>query len=525
LTIARKRDNLQALNLKTKPMLRYWCLFFIVLSSLNAGAQANKIDSFQQLLKTARQDSHHVTWLWKLAEQYQFFKPDTTLKLAQQALFLARKINYTEGESRSLAIMATGQYLLGNYAAALNNYTQKLQIEEKRSSVRNYASALNNIGLMYILLNEYNNALGYLRKADSTLATADEAVKKELRNSVLVNTGEAFYRLKQMDAAAACFSSVWQTAINNADAFYQGTALLGLANVQAGNGRDSAAMDFYYRALPFLNNGTNNDMLCEMALGMASLFAKRQQPDSALRYAKLAYTTGKQDGFLSRELDAAAYISSFYKKQKKYDSAFLYMEQTIALQDSLKGQVKTREAMMVSSNEQLRQAELAEQKRQEAASRLQLLQVLGICIFIPLFFLLTLALSRVRLPVKLIRFMGVVSLLMVFEFLVLLLHPVIGEMTHHNKILELLILVIVGAGLVPLHHRLEKLVLTKLTKPRLPKTILPVQETNAATDEFIVEEDAIAATSGTDSSSAKETIVPDQENAPAANAAEADQSS
>ena len=70
---------------------------------------------------------------------------------------------------------------------------------------------------------------------------------------------------------------------------------------------------------------------------------------------------------------------------------------------------------------------------------------------------------------NIVRFMGVVSLLLVFEFLVLLLHPIIENFTHHNKVLELLILVVIGAGLVPLHHRLEHLVIAKLTNPLFPK--------------------------------------------------------
>jgi tetratricopeptide (TPR) repeat protein len=460
----------------------YRCCYFILLLFCGTAAytQTGKIDSLQKLLQTEKQDSNRVTLLWNLAEQYQFFKPDTTLQLAQKAYLLAKHIKYTEGESRSLAVMATGQYLLGNYSAALNNYTQKLQIEEKRNSSRNYASALSNIGLMYILLADYPNALNYLHRADSTVEAAGSVAKKEIKNSILVNLGETFYRMKKMDSASYYFFEALQTGIKNQDGFHQGASLLGLGNVKAGEGKDSAALHNYREALIFLNDGTNNDMLCEAALGLANVFSKINQPDSALHYAQLAFETGKNDGFLSRELDAAGFLSHFYKNKKKYDSAFVYMEQAALLQDSLKGQAKTREAMIISSNEQLRQAELAEQKLREKETRLQQLQVLAICIFIPMFFLLTLAISRIRIHRNVVRFMGVVSLLLFFEFLVLLLHPLIGELTHHNKILELLILVVIGAGLVPLHHKMEKIVIAKLTKQLLPKNLLQATENDIA---------------------------------------------
>jgi hypothetical protein len=58
----------------------------------------------------------------------------------------------------------------------------------------------------------------------------------------------------------------------------------------------------------------------------------------------------------------------------------------------------------------------------------------------------------------------VISLLLVFEFLNLLLHPFLEIVTHHSPILMLLALVCIAALLVPLHHRLEKWATTKLVE-------------------------------------------------------------
>lgn len=506
-------------------MLRYCYLIFFIVSCSTAMAQTAKTDSLHRLLQIEKQDSNRVTLLWKLAEQYQFFKPDTTLQLAQQALLLAQHIKFTEGESRSLAVMATGQYLLGNYSAALNNYMQKLQLEEKRNSSRNYASALNNIGLMYILLADYPKAMDYLYKADSTVLAAGSQVKKELHNRILVNLGETFYRMKQMDSANYYFSRALQTGLDNRDNFYQGASLLGLGNVQLAKGNDSTALDNYRRALLFLNDGTNNDMLCETALGLANVFVKTGQPDSALHYARLAFVTGRNDGFLSRELDAAGFLSNFFKNKKKYDSAFVYMEQAVTLQDSLKGQAKTREAMIISSNEQLRQAELAEQKQREKEARLQQLQILAICIFIPTFFIITVALSRKRIHRNVVRFMGVVSLLLVFEFLILLLHPLISTLVHHNKVLELLILVVIGAGLVPLHHRLEHLVLERLTRHLLPEQPLPAEivEPLLTTETAITDDDQPLMVTSTPAPEVEEVKDEQKKSAPEADTTEAEE--
>jgi hypothetical protein len=60
--------------------------------------------------------------------------------------------------------------------------------------------------------------------------------------------------------------------------------------------------------------------------------------------------------------------------------------------------------------------------------------------------------------------LGIISLLSVFEFLTLLLHPLVADFTHHVPVLELLLFVIIAAGIIPLHHKLEHLLIEKLTK-------------------------------------------------------------
>lgn len=65
---------------------------------------------------------------------------------------------------------------------------------------------------------------------------------------------------------------------------------------------------------------------------------------------------------------------------------------------------------------------------------------------------------------KMIEFLGVIALLIVFEFLNLLLHPFLERVTHHSPVLMLLALVCIAALLVPLHHRIEKWATAKLVE-------------------------------------------------------------
>jgi inner membrane protein involved in colicin E2 resistance len=123
---------------------------------------------------------------------------------------------------------------------------------------------------------------------------------------------------------------------------------------------------------------------------------------------------------------------------------------------------KIRESQILASNEQIRQTEIAEAKRKEEKERKQRLQLLFIGMFIPALFLFTLLVSRIRLHIRAIKLMGILSLLFFFEYLTLLLHPLVASLTNHIPILEILIFVGIAAILIPLHHKAEHWLIHKL---------------------------------------------------------------
>ena len=62
--------------------------------------------------------------------------------------------------------------------------------------------------------------------------------------------------------------------------------------------------------------------------------------------------------------------------------------------------------------------------------------------------------------------MGIISLLILFEYLTLLLHPYVVEITNHTPLYEMLIFVSIAAFLIPAHHRVEHWFIEKLTQRR-----------------------------------------------------------
>jgi hypothetical protein len=65
---------------------------------------------------------------------------------------------------------------------------------------------------------------------------------------------------------------------------------------------------------------------------------------------------------------------------------------------------------------------------------------------------------------QLIKYFDVIGLLIVFEFINLVLHPFLGNLTNDSPVLMLLIMVCIAAILVPGHHRLEIWLTKKLVE-------------------------------------------------------------
>jgi hypothetical protein len=186
--------------------------------------------------------------------------------------------------------------------------------------------------------------------------------------------------------------------------------------------------------------------------------------DSAIYFGNRSYSLAEASKLLSRQLDEAFFLSDVYNKIDKYNRSLSYLQQAVKLQDSVKGHEKIKAALILSLNEKLRQEEIAEQKLRDKNARFQQLQLSIIAICIPALFLITLLISRIKIHRRVVTFMGIISLLFLFEFLTLLLHPVVSGFTHDIPIFELLVFVSIAALLVPVHHTLEDVLINKLTK-------------------------------------------------------------
>ena len=158
------------------------------------------------------------------------------------------------------------------------------------------------------------------------------------------------------------------------------------------------------------------------------------------------------------------------------DSALKYAIEYYSLRDSVYNINKMQqiEAMAIVENEkQLREKEDRQHNLQYAAIALVLIT------FVLLFFLFS---HSIIANQRLIKFLGILALLIVFEFINLFIHPYLDKLTDHSIPIMLGIMVCIAALLIPLHHKLEHWITHKLVEKNKRIRLAAAKKTIAKLD-------------------------------------------
>jgi hypothetical protein len=197
---------------------------------------------------------------------------------------------------------------------------------------------------------------------------------------------------------------------------------------------------------------------------IAEYYLNANQKDSAIVYSKKAIAAVQNSAFGTMVIKPAKLLTDIYRNIN-VDSAFKYSEMHKTAKDSLFSIKAIQQTQLMTFEEESRQQELSVVKAKDEEQRKQNIQYAVIALVIITFIILFLILSRSFIAnTKLIEFFGVIALLIVFEFLNLLLHPLLENITHHTPVFMLLALVCIASLLVPMHHKIEKWATRKLVE-------------------------------------------------------------
>jgi len=437
-------------------MKKYFSLLLLLaLFSSNSYGQRHVIDSLITVLHRQKEGSNKVQTLNELGWYMFVTKPDTAIILSIDALDLARRIKFKEGEASSLDLIGLGYNTLGNYPKALELFLQELRVWEQLKDSSGMASAYNSIGRNYTEQEDFRQAVNNLLKAKSLAKRGD----------VFANLGSAYRQLKMYDSARVYLQQALDIAYQYKQPRIMGWFLSELGYLNTDIGEYPLALTYLRMSIPLSAQVEDYLGLSLQYIGIAKVFEKTGQLDSSFYYAKEALVLAKQNKIAKQALEASSFLASLYQNEHNADSAFHYIVMAKAINDSLFSQQKLQQLQSMSFDEKLRQQEKEETERQTKEERAYNLQYAAIALGLVTFFIFFLLFSHsVIANQKLIKFLGILTLLITFEFLNLLLHPFLAVFMHHQPLLMLAAMVFIATLLIPLHHKMEHWVTHKLVE-------------------------------------------------------------
>jgi len=435
-------------------------LLCFVSSIQTAFAQKLNIDSLLQKIAVEKDEDKKVDLIFSFHSPGFDANPATMMEAGQASLKQSEKNKDILLEASAYCFIGFGYRMAGNFIKGLEYHQKALALAEKGGNSSILAMAKNQMGHIYRDREEYDEGL---KLYSSALFDAERGKNNMVKAWPLMNIGSMYFKMSKPDSALSYLQRSYELTLKY-DTLDLSYVLWNLGGVHSLMGNAALAITYYNMAIQKAIEGNRIRQLNWAYVGLAEHYQRIDQPDSCLLYAKRSIAAVQNTAFSFMCIKPAKLLTDMYEKNN-CDSTLKYAAIYKIANDSLYSKKANQQIQLMTFDEDLRQREVIAAKLKEEKQRKQNIQYALLALGIITFIILFLMLSRRHITnTKLIQFLGVVALLLVFEFLNLLLHPFLERITYHSPVLMLLGLVCIAALLVPLHHKLEKWATHKLVE-------------------------------------------------------------
>jgi tetratricopeptide (TPR) repeat protein len=387
----------------------------------------------QAFTKTEILDAWHSTCLYFL-EKADFANTINAGNELKEYAVMFRQPKYEAG---AYEVQGMAYEYLGQLAKAVEYHLKSLQIRERLGRKKPIALSLSHMGDVYAQLKSYDKAVDYLTKALKIFkAEGDVNEAAEVENNlgnIMRIQGKYLQALKVFQSSLKGFQKS-SNDMGVANAF----SAIGSTYMQL-NLLDSALV--YHNSALMLREGLNLDMEISSSFSdLCLLYLKRRDFAKARFYGERAKEMDKELGILEGLQADYGNLSEVDEGLGNYKSALTLLKLENTVRDSLNNQTAQEEIARQSLGfeiqkqqyrdslikaEEFRKIELKRKLDEKAQFRKSTLQYTGIFLFIMALLAVTFLIRRIQLPVIWLEGGIFFTALLLFEFLLLILDPVV----------------------------------------------------------------------------------------------------
>jgi hypothetical protein len=407
-------------------------------------------DSLLQVINTAKEDSTKIDAI--NAFSFGYYSPDTSFLYARKIVAAGDAMHNTLVTAMGMAKMATSYLRVQDDTRLLETALVALKMSEPYNNPVVMATIYDIIGAGYRL-----NPLKEIEYELKAIDIIEHNPPNRFYVIILDNYAEDMLQDGQLQKALQYSQRAYEMSLLYSK--FEATTFINrsMADINLALGNRELAKTYCNLNLADARQKHYSKLYYFAYNGLGHYFEQTNQNDSAAYYYRLSLQYAKNSTGVGQYIKPSLWLYNYYKTRREEDSAVKYVDLYLSATDSIANLKKAIQVQNIAFEEDLRQQSIKQEKEAVTLSRRHNLQLAVLAIGILFAVILFLLLSRsVIVSHKLVSFLSILLLLVLFEFVSLLVHPFLVSVTHDSPVLMLLALVLIAALLVPLHHRLEK---------------------------------------------------------------------
>jgi len=440
-------------------MRYFFLLAFYTFLGLGSSAQGYiSVDSARRLVELAKTPEERFAGLRTLDRLYYTTGLFDSSALAEKEMFaIARELKRDTLMTSLYRAIGNRYVIKTDYNFSIINYARGLEYATDDEQRR--AGLYLNLAYVYIVTGNTTVAIDYIQKGKAIGQVGQNLFFEHLLQGMVYN------EIDNPDSALFYFRQAENVPVKINDPLLNSVFLLQTGRAYELSGDDALAEAYYKKTMAYCKDKFLPSSIMRTSKVYCNFLMKNGNYEEAKKIALRDLLVAKKAGITEGISSLAEVLRKIYTHTAEKDSIIYYSQLEIAYKDSLSNQRRQSEFQNLTFSQQLRDIDEQTKAKLAAAEHRQNIQFALIALGIISFVLIFLLLSRsIITNTKMIEFLGVIALLIVFEFLNLLLHPFLENVTHHSPALMLLALVCIAALLVPIHHKMERWAIAKLVE-------------------------------------------------------------
>jgi tetratricopeptide (TPR) repeat protein len=320
--------------------LLFICSFFFY--SISSG-QNSKLDSLIKALPQMKEDTTKVKKLIGLSAKHRGMnKMEEASMYADQALVLAKKLNYKKGVGDAYVQIATAHNIFGRYSEVIQFSQKAYGAYESARDKASMAMSLNNIGQAHRSMGNYPAALENLF---ASIKIKDELGNKRGVAISYVNIGLTFREQGDVEKALEYFDRSLKTGRELKDKEIIANVLGNMAAIYKDRGQDSIALSMYFESLKLFSEIEKHSQMVIVYGSIGTVYSRplstrKIKPGDpgfetnfkkAEYYYRMAIDSAKKYHVRQEEGDALCNIGHLFNDAGKSDKAIDYYLKSIVI--------------------------------------------------------------------------------------------------------------------------------------------------------------------------------------------------